>query len=225
MIRSVLLVASASMMLAVPTLAATVFTDDFSGDAPALNASLTNFNVAGQVDVVSAINGYGITTLGGNVVDLDGSSGPGEIISKLSYGFNAGDTITLGMLIGGAQRGQSADSLYTGVNFEDAIDIFDWTGFGYLNTFEGDVLSIGGLGLGVTSFASDNPFAWSGMSFRAGNAGILTFYIGTESADNVGPLLAGVSLDITPAPVPLPATGAVLLLGIGLLAGLRRKRG
>ena len=52
----------------------------------------------------------------------------------------------------------------------------------------------------------------------------MTFSIGTTSKDRVGPLLAGVSLDITPAAVPLPATGAVLILGIGLLAGLRRKR-
>ncbi len=225
MLRKFLLVASASLALAAPGLAATVFSDDFSGDTPALNASLSNFVVAGQVDLVGFKNDYKINTGGGNVVDLDGSSGPGAITSKLSFAFNAGDTVTLDMLIGGAQRKRGFDNLFVSFTFAAAIEVLDWTGTGYLNWLGyTNIASTGSIGVDMLGFATSSLIAPTSMSFRAGNSGSLTFSIGTSSADNVGPLLAGVSLDISPAVVPLPAGGALLLLGLGALGALRRKR-
>lgn len=225
MLRKFLLVVGASLALAAPGIAATVFSDDFSGDTPALNALLTNFNVTGKVDLVGVKNDYKINTGGGNVVDLDGSTGPGTITSKLSFAFNAGDTVTLDMLIGGAQRFKGADSLFVGFTFAAAIEVLDWTGTGYLDwlTYT-NIASTGGIMASLVDFKTSNLIAPTSMSFRAGTSGSLTFSIGTNSADNIGPLLAGVSLDISPAVVPLPAGGALLLLGLGALGALRRKR-
>jgi len=67
------------------------------------------------------------------------------------------------------------------------------------------------------------PFALTSFSFIALTAGSLKFYVGTTSADNMGPLVASVNLDISA--VPLPAGGVLLLAGLGARAGLRRKRG
>src|SRR5437879_988066 len=88
-----------------------VFFDGFEGDSPALSVTtLANFNVTGQVDVVAAVNGFGITAYSGNVVDLDGSPGPGSIAIASSYVFAPGDKIILSFVVGGAQRGSSSDT-------------------------------------------------------------------------------------------------------------------
>jgi hypothetical protein len=224
MVRSLVLAAALGLGLANQGLSATVFSDDFSQDATGQKVTeLVNFNVEGNVDVV-ANKTFKITTPGGKVIDLDGFRGAGTLTSKKSFAFKTGDRVTLNILIGGAQRQGADDSLFVAFSFADAIDVFDWTVSGFRNAIEGDVATISGIGTGVSNYASTTPFAMSRMSFRAGNAGSLTFSIGTDSKDRIGPLLAGVSLDITPAAVPLPATGAFLLLGLGLFGALRRKR-
>lgn len=223
MFRSILVAGLVCISLAAPGLAATVFSDDFSADAKDTRVTkLQNFSVTGNVDIVA--NGtFQIKTPGGKVVDLDGTRGAGTITSKSSFKFDAGDVVTLAMLVSGAQRSGKDDDLFVKFSFAAAVDVFDWMGSGYF----ADVKSVGSkleMSAMLTGFKSDNPFALSSLSFRAGNSGSLKFSIGTRSTDNKGPLLAGVSLDITPTPIPVPAGGALLLLGLGLLGAMRRKR-
>ena len=184
--------------------------------------SLANFTVTGNVDVV-ANNTYGITTPGGNVIDLDGTAGPGELVSGSFYAFNAGDVVTLGFLLGGAQRGAGFDDASFLLESEGRQNRFsNAVGFGYFS-FPLDTGSFYGAS-GFVRLASTDPFLWSGVTLTAASAGSFNFRIGTNSSDNIGPLLAGVQIDITPTAVPEPATGGLMLLGLGLLARARRRR-
>ena len=85
------LAASAAITMATPASAATVFTDGFEGDTPALTVTtLDNWTVTQgvSVDVVGASNVYSIgVTLpaSGNVVDLDGTPGPATITSIQNF--------------------------------------------------------------------------------------------------------------------------------------------
>jgi hypothetical protein len=227
MLRSLLLAAAATLALALPSAAATVFTTDFSADTPGLNVVPNGFSVTGQVDIVGPVNPYGITTPGGNVVDLDGTSGPGEIVSASTYAFGAGETVTLSFRVGGAQRGSRSDSLFARLIFGVVTEVTNITTFGALrgSSFAGLLAPTYKTS---TAIAGDARFVLSGLTFTPVNAGSLAFSIGTSSNDNIGPLLASVTLDIgpipPPAPIPLPAAGPVLVLGLGLLAALRRKR-
>jgi hypothetical protein len=181
------------------------------------------FSVTGQVDIVGPDNPFGIDTQGGIVVDLDGSPGPGEIETLARYFFEAGDRIVLSFILGGSQRAVAEDDVYARLLFdvpETKVRDFDVTGaLGPVN--------LGNLTLGPaytveSTIAGSAPFALTSISFTAVAGGTLGFAIGTTSADNIGPLVAGITLDI--APIPLPAAGGALVLGLGLLAALRRKR-
>jgi len=116
---------AACVMLAFPASAASVFFDDFSGDTLGLQAAFGNFDISGGIDLVAAANPYSIVTPGGNVVDLDGTPGPGVIISKAAFGFAAGDRVTLDVLLGGAQRGAVSDNFYFGFAFAGVTSIAD----------------------------------------------------------------------------------------------------
>jgi MYXO-CTERM domain-containing protein len=225
MLRNTLLAALASVALAFPAAAATVFSTDFSADTPALNAVPAGFSVTGQVDIVGASSPYGIVTPGGNVVDLDGTPGPGKLTSLSTYAFGAGDRVELTFLLGGAQRGSASDSIFAQLIFGFATAVTDFSIFGWLGSFSFPNIVLSDTFTANSFMTGADPFVATGLSFTAVNAGSLAFAIGTDSNDNVGPLLAGVTLDVTPpAPIPLPAAGAALMLGLGLLAGLRRRR-
>lgn len=221
-----LLAASAIALSCAPLQAATVFSDDFNSEpGNTLNhSSFANFNVTGQVDLVAPVNGWGIT-VGSNVVDLDGTAGPGRLTSKASFAFNAGDVIRLDFDLGGAQRGSSSDNYYAGFEFGAMVDMIDY-GF---NFFGSDSIALAGLNstTGVstsTSVAGSDPITTRSIFFTAGNAGSLNFYVGTSSSDNVGPLLDGVRLNITPGAVPEPASWALMIGGFAIAGAAMRRR-
>ncbi|MFM9977425.1 MAG: PEPxxWA-CTERM sorting domain-containing protein [Sphingomonadaceae bacterium] len=219
--------AGAALALAsiAPAHAVTVLSDTFNTEAGGGNAlnynSFANFNVIGQVDVVAPTNGFGIT-VPSSVVDLDGSSGPGAIESKLTYAFNAGDLVTLSLVAGGAQRGSRIDDFFVRLLFGAVEPVTNLTGTGYLNGAFGS-LPIGPTFTFPVLLSGSDPFGPAALSFIADTAGSFKFQIVTNSADNIGPLLDSVTLDISGA-VPEPATWAMMITGFGLAGTAMRRR-
>jgi hypothetical protein len=218
------LVAIAALTFATSASAATVFFQDFNSITPNTLSltTLPGFTVAGStVDVVGASNPYGITGITSNVVDLDGTPGPATIISSpSSFAYNAGDIVTLSLLLGGAQRGSVSDTFVLGLAFSNPASVANFTGAGYFS-------SVTALPSTTLNLAGADPFALSSISFTATNAGTLGFSFGTTSSDNVGPLLDDVKLDVT-STVPEPSTWAMMILGfagVGFMAFRKRKNG
>jgi hypothetical protein len=213
---------------ATPAFAAEVFFDGFEGDAPGLSytgSALTNWTVGAgyTVDVVSSTNPYGITVVPpamGNVLDLDGTPGPGWIYSNSSFNFNAGDLVTLSFDVGGSQRSSGDDYFATGFYMDHTL-ASDVSGTGLID------LSVLNVGSGEVATAVNIPgatsplFVSSSISFRALGSGSTSLGVYTTSADNIGPLLDNVRLDITSA-VPEPATWALMILGFGAIGGMMR---
>lgn len=220
------LIALAAVALAAPASAGVVFSDSFDTEAggnSALNyAGFANFAVTGNVDVVK--NGdFGITC-NGSCVDLDGSSGPGSITSLASFAFNAGDAVRLSFALGGSQRSSAFDGYFVELTFGGMTSVlnygFNWGG--------GDIVvfpSVSTTGIySSTGIAGTDPFGPRSVFFTAGTAGTLKFSIGTQSADNIGPLLDDVKLVIDSGAVPEPAAWAMMLAGFGLVGGAMRRR-
>lgn len=210
-------------------LADVVFTDNF--DAENGGATALNYNtfakwtvLAGQhVDLVH--NGDSGTSGSGSYVDLDGTSGPGQIYTKQVFAFDAGDLITINFDLSGSQRSAGLDTFYAG--------LFDLNplGNGRTNTsvsmdgvpfFPADVSGVQALGA-LFSLPGTTPWTDGQVRFNVTNAGVGVFYFGTYSADSVGPLLDNVSISI--GAVPEPSTWALTIGGFGLAgAALRRRR-
>ena len=222
------LACAAVFTTATPAIAAEVFFDGFEGDAPGLSytgSALTNWTVGAgyTVDVVSSTNPYGITVVPpamGNVLDLDGTPGPGWLYSNSFFNFNAGDQVTLSFDVGGSQRSSGDDYFATGFYMDHTL-ASDVSGTGLID------LSVLNLGSGEVATAVNIPgatsplFVSSSFSFRALDAGNARLAFYTTSADNIGPLIDNVRLDVTPA-VPEPATWAMMILGFGAIGGMMR---
>jgi PEP-CTERM motif len=222
------LLASAALaaFTASPASAAVVFSDGFEGDAPGLNVNpLANWTVMGQVDVVTDPNVFGITIAApasGNVVDLDGSPGPGEITMKNAVAFGANEKVTLSFVLGGSQRvgpGVS-DDFFSKFIFAGAQEFSGGVGTGILAAGPGSGVFAPTYSTFLFGYGSGTPFGVSSYSFIAKHAGSIKLAFGTASADNIGPLLDNVSISV--GAIPEPATWAMMIMGFGLIGGALR---
>lgn len=233
-------VVAMALASAAPSQAAVVLFDNFDGEnggASTLNyAGFANFTVSGGTVDIIGNGGFGIGCAGGagSCVDLDGSTGNGATLTTTSfYSFNAGDLVTLSILLSGNQRGGAADEFSFGFNTSVA------TAFNNViitGPFGPAPLPIGNLGPGfflgsgrpnaaLGLVASGEPYTPYSISFVAGNAGTLNAFAGTASADNIGPVLDNFSLSIGAAgAVPEPATWAMMIFGFGLTGAAMRRR-
>jgi PEP-CTERM motif len=226
-----LIVALAACALTVAPASAQVFSDNFDGEnggVTALNyGGLANFTVPspGTIDLLRHNDPFMIRCAGGtgSCIDLDGSNNhSGFIVSRQSFAFNAGDFVRLSFDLSGNQR-SGVDDFNAGFNFSTPTQLIDYG----LNFFGSDLI--------IGSFTNSSPnsggsvadgedFFTRSIFFTAGNAGSLTFRIGTFGDDNVGPILDNVALSIGPAgAVPEPATWMMMILGFGFIGWSMRR--
>lgn len=210
--------------------ATTVLSDNFDSEAGGAtvlqDTGFTNFNVTGTgVDLVGPGNAFGITCASGSCVDLDGTPGPGGLITKDSYAFSAGDTVTLSFEIAGNQRSNNANEFDAGFALNGLTTVKDLsTGGAFGNSSDPAVTSIVDLKIATFTTRENQPFETYTMSFVALQSGTVQAFIETQGTGNVGPLLDNVNLSI--GGVPEPSTWAMFLMGFGALGfmmrGLRR---
>lgn len=222
------LVALGALAFAAPASASVVFTDTFdaeNGGNSALNYSgFANFSVTGNVDLVKSGN-FGITC-SGSCVDLDGSSGPGRITSLQSFAFAAGDVVRYTISMSGNQRNGSSDGFYLGFDFGGSTSLLNY-GYNFANLGGTDQIVLSTVTPAISTsytIAGNEGFGNYSLFFTAGSAGTLQFYVGTNSADNIGPLADSVKLTIDAAAVPEPAAWAMMLAGFGLVGAAMRRR-
>mgnify|MGYP000854143153 CR=1 FL=1 len=222
------LIVAAAAAVSAPASASVVFSDTFNGENGG-NSSLNyngfaNFAVAGQVDLVKS-GDYGITCQGA-CVDLDGSSGPGRITSLSSFAFAAGDKVRFTVSMSGNQRDQNSDNFYLGYSFGSNVTMLNY-GYNFANLGASDQVvlpSVTTTGVSTSYvIAGAQGFGSYSIFFTAGNAGSLKFFVGTNSGDNIGPLVDNVSLNLANR-VPEPAAWAMMLAGFGLVGAAMRRR-
>jgi PEP-CTERM motif len=215
-------------LIAVPASATTLFSENFNsittntlnigpGNAITKAASM---DVIGEVDAVVPVNGFGITATS-TVIDLDGSSGPGAVI-KSGFNLVAGRSYTLSFVAGGAQRGSASDSLYVQLLSSTSGDLSILSSTGLFSFVGGSIVGLNEAFAAGRPVTGSTPFTLSSFTLLANNNTSFGFKIGTNSGDNIGPLLDEVSL--TRNAVPEPSSWAMLIAGFGLVGAARRNR-
>ncbi|MGB4812185.1 MAG: FxDxF family PEP-CTERM protein [Methylophilaceae bacterium] len=179
-----------------PTLShAAVFTDNFDGDALALNQTtfLGGWTLfSGSVDLIGAGSPdlYNLLPGNGRYVDLDGSTNNAGVFDK-QLALAGGTTYTLSFDLAGSQRGD--------VNSVDVI-------FGTSSqTF---ILN------------SADPFTTHTMSFTTGGNALYQIDFHNAGGDNYGALLD----NVTVTAVPEPETYLLMLGGLGLVGFVARRK-
>lgn len=210
-------------LIAVPASASTVlFSENFDSittNQLGITTTVASMLVTGGVDAVVPANGFGISAPS-TVIDLDGTPGPGTVSSPTSFTLLPGQTYTLSFVVGGAQRGSRSDSLVGSLLFA--------------TPFSGTIGEFGFFGSGSSNFSnlvsfSDSvavagtaPYLATGFTLTPTVASSFSFSLGTNSADNIGPLLDSVTL--TQSAIPEPASWAMLIAGFGLVGAVSRRR-
>ena len=227
-----LFVAAIVLTLSLPANAATTFSDNF--DSEGGGATITNYTgfahfavIDGSVDLLGQPNGYGLSCASGassSCVDLDGSTGDGGILQSGLFAFQEGATVTLSFDIAGNQRNDDYDGWFGFIVFTTPVDLSN-LGLNYYGSPQdhGPFLNPGSFGAAGFTYGNE-PFQRRSLYFTAIQAGEFFFQIGTLSADNEGPLLDNVALDITSSAVPEPATWAMMIGGFALIGGALRRR-
>jgi hypothetical protein len=161
-------------------------------------AGFANWNVTGGVDLIG--NGsFDFYPGNGLYVDMNGSPGPGELTSKLTFNLLPGNTYTLQFDLAGSARG-----------ITDTVDVS--LGSAYSGSFT--LPSSQGLTLFTESITVASPT----------NANLVFDSLAGANV-NVGLILDNVLLTSHPSAVPEPGA-CVLFVSLGLTgaAFLRRKR-
>lgn len=198
-----------TLITAVPAAAVTIaFQDDFSsyGTASVLNAPDGTFGgnwttTSGTVDYLAAGSDFSeLCPAGTNCIDLDGSTNVGGTFQTTQV-FKNGYFNVLFSFSGSNRPGSPLDSMI--VSFGGVV---------------GSVIKSFGLVGNQTDF---------GVMFNniyVGSAGtVLSFADGTVGgSDNQGFLLKNVTVEL--AAVPVPAAGGLLVLALGGLAAMRRRK-
>ncbi len=195
---------------ATPAGAATLFADDFNGDAA---GSILNFNSFGNWDVINGTvdyirsGGFGISCLGGSggCVDLDGSTGnAGRMISKSSFALDPGTTYRLTITFSGNQRGGANDGIAWGLT-DGSLDApaAALAGIAPSAAFTTDFVQFSGVGGTLRLFVQDT------------NTG----------GDNVGPILDNVLFETVANGSTVPEPGSLALLATAVLGfGIARRK-
>lgn len=219
-----------ALSLAAPA-AASGLTDNFDAESPGstiLNYNgFANFDVGnGTVDLLFDPNGFGLACAGGSgsCVDLDGSTRDGGYLTtKNFYSFNAGDKVTLSFDLSGNMRQAGDDNFLAGFSFQAPVDVLGYTlSGGYFPGGPFDFLNSSGVSSSST-IGQAKPFTTYILSFTAGSAGALKAYVGTDSNDNIGPILDNFSLNIAGG-VPEPSQWMLLILGFGAIGATMRRK-
>ena len=195
-----------TLMTALPAAAVTIaFQDNFSGYglATVLNAADSVFGgnwatTSGTVDYLAAGSDYDyLCPADTNCVDLDGSTDAGGTFATTQV-FKNGKFNILFQFSGSNRDGYGDDTMVV--------------------SFGGVVASISKM-FNKPGNQSDFGVMFSGIV--VGNAGTTLSFRDTGT-DNVGMILKNVVVEMSP--VPVPAAGGLLVLALGGLAALRRRK-